>query len=264
MASFLHFTRTGTCVTVTAAVLAIGASSALAQQSAPPPAAPTPMPPPPMILPPPGPNDEMRRRWEFDAQRMIGGQAELTERYRHTVTFAECAQRVSPTRVASLLEKPLDSAEERRAANSLIRFAPGCLGSSIMVSTRLLRGAAAEAVLEGYRSGDPDTVKEISSTRMENFLEATPGTGGERDKTALALTRMTQCQVMFAPGLSRKLLNTKPESKDEGEARTRLVEGTAMCGQIDATSDHAWLVHRSYLAEALYHWTRSAGGFSRS
>jgi hypothetical protein len=217
-----------------------------------------------MVLPRPSADDEMRRRWEFDAQRMIGDQANLLDRYRSTVTFAECAQRVSPTRVASLLEKPLDSPEERRAANSLIRFAPGCLGNSVMVSTRLLRGAAAEAALEGYRLGDPDTAKEISSTRMENFLGATPGTGKEKDKTALALTRLTQCQVMFAPGLSRKLLDTPPESKDEDAIRSRLVEGTAMCGQVEATNDLSWLIHRSYLAEALYHWTRSGGVSKRS
>src|SRR5690606_18457206 len=191
-------------------------------------------------------------------------QANLLDNYRRTVTFAECAQRVSPTRVASLLEQPLATPEERRAANSLIRFAPGCLGNSVLVSTRFLRGAAAEAVLEGYRSGDPDTAREINSTRMENFLEATPGTGREKDKTAIALTRLTQCQVMFAPGLARKLLHVRPDSEDEGALRKKLAEGTAMCGQVETKSELAWLIHRSYLAEALYHWTRSAGASKRS
>jgi hypothetical protein len=208
--------------------------------------------------------DELSRRWQFDAARKMEDQVQLSRRYRQTVEFAECAQRIVPTRVASLLEQPLGSPGERRAANTLIRFAPGCLGNSVLVSTRLLRGAAAEALLESYRVGDPDTVKEISSTRMENFLEATPVSDGEKDETSVALTRLTQCQVLLAPGLARKLLDLEPDSAEEAAIRTQLAEGTSVCGQVEAKSDLAWLIHRSYLAEALYHWTRSAGGYSRS
>ena len=244
-------------------LLVLGALPAWGQQPANPAPTPTPAPMPPPMFERPRMTDETSRRWQFDAARKMEDQVNFARRYRQTVQFAECAQRIVPTRLASLLEQPLGSPGERRAANTLIRFAPGCLGNSVLVSTRLLRGAAAEAVLESYRSGDPDKVKEISSTRMENFLEATP-TDEEKDETSVALTRLTQCQVLFAPGLARKLLDLEPDSAEEGSARSQLVEGTAMCGQVEAKSDLAWLIHRSYLAEALYHWTRSAGGFSRS
>jgi hypothetical protein len=249
-------------IAATLIVAAVPVGEARAQNAPPP--TPTPMPIPPPIIERPPQTDELSRRWQFDARRMMEEQANLANRYRQTVEFAECAQRITPTRLATLLNQPLGTSQERRAADVLIRFAPGCLGNTMLVSTRLLRGAAAEAVLESYRSSDPDTAKEISSTRMENFLEATPGTGNEKDKTAVALTKMTQCQVLFAPGLARKLMDTKPDSDDEAALRGQLVEGTPMCGQVDAKNDFAWLIHRSYLAEALYHWTRSAGGFSRS
>jgi len=237
------------------------AAPVAAQQTPTPTPAPAPLP---LPTVPPSDRDEMMRRWQFDAANKMQDQANLVSQYRQTVTFAECAQRIAPSRLMNLLDQPLGSPAERRAANTLIRFAPGCLGNTMLVSTRLLRGAAAEAVLENYRTPDPDQAREIQSERMESFLAATPDPTDLKDETAVGLTKLTQCQVLFAPGLSRKLLDTQPESKDEGAVRAKLVEGTTMCGQVEAVNDLSWLIHRSYLAEALYHWTRSSAGFSQS
>jgi hypothetical protein len=250
-------------VAVGAAMLAAGLCPAAAQQTPTPSPAPAP-PPPQIVVPRPWPNDEINRRWQFDAAQKLHDQADLSKRYRQSVSFAECAQRVSPSRLANLLEQPLASPGERRAANTLIRFAPGCLGNSVLVSTRLLRGAAAEAALEGFRLADPDQATTINSARMDDFLEATPALEREKDETAVALTKLTQCQVLFAPGLARKVLDAEPDTEEETDIRARLAEGTTMCGRVDARSHFAWLIHRSYLAEALYHWTRSGGSSSRS
>lgn len=247
-----------------AALMMLGTSPAWGQQPSNPAPTPTPAPMPQPMFQRPVLTDELARRWQFDAARKMEDQVHFGRRYRDTLQFAECAQRITPARVASLLDKPLGSPAERRAANLLIRFAPGCLGNSVLVSTRLLRGAAAEAVLETFRVVDPDKAREVSSTRMESFFGATPASDGEKDETAVALARLTQCQVLFAPGLARKLLDVEPGSNDEEGFRSQLVEGTPMCGKVEAKSDLAWLIHRSYLAEALYHWTRSAGGSSRS
>jgi hypothetical protein len=245
-----------------AAALLTGGFAPLSAQSGPPPGpapAPTPAPAPQMVSPRGLPQGELDSRWQFDAAQKLGEQANLFNRYRQAVTFAECAQRVTPSRVANLLAQPIASASERRAANSLMRFAPGCLGDSVLLSTRLLRGAVAEAVLEDYKLAEPDRAREINSTRMNDFLEATPAAEREKDETAKALAKLTQCQVMLAPGLARKLLDVAPETRAEVDLRGELAEGTALCGRVEAQSEIAWLVHRSYLAEALYHWTRSGG-----
>lgn len=256
-------------------LLAIGAFSLLmavqpaaSQQTSPAQTPPSTRPAPPQI-PPPMPNPAMQhgellRRWQYDATMKLREQADLFKTYRKAISFAECAQRVAPSRIADLLGQPLASSGERRATNSLIRFAPGCLGNSVVLSTRLLRGAVAEAVLENYRLADTATAREIQSDRMEAFLEATPGASAMTDETVLALTKMTQCQVLFAPGLARKVLDTMPESDAESESLEKLTDGARLCGRIEGKNHLATLVHRSYLAEALYHWTRSSGDSSKS
>ena len=210
------------------------------------------------------PGGDQYSRFRLDAMSRLTDPAVHVDRYRQTLEFAQCASRVSPRRVASLLNQPPASPAERRAANSLMRFAPGCLGHSLVISTRLLRGAAAEAALENYRSADPDAAKTIDSARLEKFFAATPDSDKVKDEGALQLARYAQCQVMLAPGLTRKLLEEKPDSREEKTLRDKLVEISAPCGRMVARTDLAGLLHRSYLAEALYHWTRSNGESSLS
>lgn len=179
-------------------------------------------------------------------------------RYRIARRFADCAQRVSPRRVAALLEKPVASPAERRAANSLMRFAPGCLAQPIVISISMLRGAAAEAVLAGFRNADPQVSTTVESSRLAEFFAAAPDLAGGDDGAA-RIVRFTQCQVVFAPGLVRSVLAEEPDSAAEKKLRVRLSEATALCGSTDLGAQEAALIHRSYLAEALYHWTRSGG-----
>ncbi|WP_305096161.1 hypothetical protein [Croceibacterium aestuarii] len=81
---------------------------------------------------------------------------------------------------------------------------------------------------------------------------------------ARALSKHTQCEVLLAPGLARKVVDAAPDSADEEKLREQLAKETEACGEIEVDSKLAGLIHRSYLAETLYHWTRSNGDSDKS
>ncbi|MXO59576.1 hypothetical protein GRI89_08480 [Altererythrobacter salegens] len=233
-----------------------GIAQAQVAGQTPPPDQPSRPEPPPLIFVPDYTRAETLRRQEFDFHNKLMQQETRLSNYRMAREFADCAERISPGRVAALLNKPLASSAERRAAYSLMRFAPGCLGQSVYVSIPLLRGAVAEAALHDVQIADPKVATQIDSERVRQFSGATPGNEEGQEEIA-AFSRFTQCQVLLAPGLVRDLLGEDPASTGEKSLRGKLADATKACGNPIGSDEEAAVVHRSYLAEALYHWTRS-------
>lgn len=256
--------RTALTSTACALLVALSAAPAFAQSggSSPPP---PPPPPPPVLLPPP-PSDfpDRARRDGLDATRLLVEGQNYGDRYRKTIDFATCVHRTSPERLQRFLQQPVGSASERRSARSLLRFAPGCSSRGFVASVRFLRGASSEVILGNLGAQDPEQAKTVQSDRAERFFANIPDSSGEKDAGARALAAFTQCQVLLAPGLARRVIEAKPDSADETRLRRQLLEVTPSCGSIKISGPLAGVTYRSYLAEALYHWTRSAAQGSLS
>ncbi|ANU08098.1 hypothetical protein [Paraurantiacibacter namhicola] len=244
-----------------AAVLMGMAGPALAQSSGGTPT-PTPAPMPPPLPAPPTTFQDFEQRNSLDASRMLTGGSGYREQYTKSLGFTDCVQRVTPKRLERFLRQPIGSSAERRAASALLRSAPGCSSRSFVVSVRFLRGAASETILQNYASPDIDRAGTLDSERIERFMAYNPAISDRNDPDVRALARYTQCQVMVAPGLARKLILADHGSDEEKALREQIASVTGMCGTMEAKNDLAAVTYRSYLAEALYHWTRS-GEFAR-
>ena len=81
---------------------------------------------------------------------LTGGTDGAATLYQSTLDFARCMQHTRPERLATLLEKPISSRAEELAADRLLPLSGACPGGRLSVSPRMLRGAAAEVILEDF------------------------------------------------------------------------------------------------------------------
>lgn len=186
-----------------------------------------------------------------------GGMEGVASLYEDTLEFARCMQRLRPQRLATLLEKPLSSRAEELAADRLLRFSGSCPGGRLQISARMLRGAAAEAILENFAAAAPDRATHINTAQVSDFAAASPPVDRVRDRTSQDVQTFVECQVVLAPGLARKLITARPGSPEADDAAQELIAATGLCGSFHTQGGPAQIAYRSYLAEALYHWTRA-------
>ena len=184
--------------------------------------------------------------------------------YKSTLEFAHCMGRSHPRLLAALLEKPVSSHAEELAVDRLLRRTSGCPGGRLEVSARLLRGAAAESILDNFAVPAPDRATQVNSAQVADFTTAMPSVDRTRDRNSGNVQRFIECQVLLAPGLARNFISTEPGSSKAEEAATQLVAATTRCGNIEAQAGPSQIAYRSFLAEGLYHWTRAnaSGQFS--
>jgi hypothetical protein len=123
-------------------------------------------------------------------------------------------QHTRPERLATLLEKPISSRAEELAADRLLRFSGACPGGRLSVSPRMLRGAAAEVILENFAAPAPDRVTHINTAQVSDFAAASPPVDQVRDRFSQDVQTFVECQVVLAPGLARKLITAERPGAD--------------------------------------------------
>jgi hypothetical protein len=178
--------------------------------------------------------------------------------YKSTLQFARCIERSRPRLLAALLEKPVSSHAEALAVERLLRLTSGCPGGKLQVSARMLRGAAAESILENFEVAAPDRATQINSAQVADFMAAMPSVDRMRDRNSEEVQKFVECQVLLAPGLARNLVIAVPGSREASDAATQLIAATGRCGTIETHGSPLQIAYRTYLAEALYHWTRAS------
>jgi hypothetical protein len=186
----------------------------------------------------------------------------LTEVYGQALDIARCVARSHPELLSELLNKTVSSRAEQLAAEKVLRSGRTCPVAipDLLVPTRLLRGAAAEAVLGTIATPEPDVAKVANSSRVADFYKAMPKVDRVRDTTSDDVQKIVECQIILAPGLVRKLIESTPGSTQSDSLRQRVGDVTTACGAIVTADKRYELLYRTYLAEALYHWTRVAIG----
>lgn len=206
----------------------------------------------PLYVPPADPRGLTDRPSVLD-----GGIDDAVSLYESTLELARCLQRSRPQRLAALLKKPVSSRAEELAVDRLLRFSGSCPGGRLRISARMLRGAAAEAILENFATPAPDRVKHLNSAQISDFASALPPVDRIRDRTSAEVQKVVECQVVLAPGLARKLITAAPGSHKADNAAEELIAATSRCGVLRPRAGRLQIAYRSYLAEALYHWTRA-------
>jgi hypothetical protein len=220
--------------------------------------------PPPMRPPMRIPRMLLEPRQALDRPTLLEDGTVVVARYKSALELTRCMGRAHPRRHAAQQEKPVSSHAEDLAVDRLLRLTSGCPGGRLVVSARLLRGAAAESILENFAVPAPDRATQINTARVADFTTAMPAVNRTRDRNSEAVQGFVECQVVLAPGLARNLVSAVPGSKAADEAATRLIAATTPCGAIEAQGDPSQIAYRSFLAEAVYHWTRAgaSGQFS--
>jgi hypothetical protein len=182
----------------------------------------------------------------------------LTQVYAQALDIARCVQRTHPEVLRELLDKAVSSRAERLAAERVLRSGRTCPVPipDLSVPTRLLRGAAAEAFLGTIATPEPDVAKVANSTRVADFYKAMPKVDRVRDTTSGDVQTIVECQIILAPGLARKLIESVPGSAESDRLRQHVGDVTTACGTVVTADKRYELIYRTYLAEALYHWTR--------
>jgi hypothetical protein len=195
-------------------------------------------------------------RWTLSRSATLGP-VSVADLYGQTVAFARCVQRSHPEKLRQLLEKPVSSRAEAFATKQILKFEPGCDGKlpNRPASARIIRGAAAEAMLSTIVTSDPDVAKTVNTAKLDDFHAAMPKVGSVRDTTSGDVQKVVECQVVLAPGLARKLIESRPGSREDGEFRQRIADASVRCGTIATAGLTSEVVYRAYLAEALYHWS---------
>jgi hypothetical protein len=203
-------------------------------------------------------------RLPLDRPTLIDDGSAVVSLYKSTLEFVRCRERSHPRLLAALLEKPVASHAEASAVDRLLRLTSGCPGGRLEVSARMLRGAAAETILENFAVPAPDRATQINSAQVADFATAMPAVDRVRDRNSEDILRFVECQVVLAPGLARNLVSAVPGSNEADNAATQLIAATSRCGVIEARGRPSQIAYRSFLAEAVYHWTRASasGQFS--
>ena len=133
--------------------------------------------------------------------------------------------------------------------------ANGCGGEGIATTVPILRGAAAEAMLDNLATADPDKATVVNAGRAAAFEQTMPKVDTRWDKQSAAVQHLVECQVILAPGLARKLMQTEPGSAAEDRSRAAIVSASQACGGVNVPSDAGQLIYRIYLAQAVYAWS---------
>ena len=188
----------------------------------------------------------------------VQGQQEL---YARATDFGRCVARSGERSIARLLAQPPGSRGERRAAQRIVRNNRHCAGRASAYDTplRLLRGALAEGWLAGMREASPGTTQVVDTDRALAF--GTRAAVREADPAATQSIFQTRadCQTMLATGFARQVIDAQVGSHSAIAAQRTLDEATPACGAAAEENALVTLVERSFLAEAMYHWLRSAG-----
>lgn len=192
----------------------------------------------------------MEQRWPI-----LKDTEAYTQDYRDALRLVRCVERYHPKQVRRLLKTKISSWAEARSAGDLLSFSGGCGGADLNVSIRILRGAAAEAMLDNLVTADPDRATVVNAARAKAFDEIMPDVDHARDKHSEVIEHLVECEVVLAPGLARKLVATAPGSSAEDRARQAIVSASPACGSVDAPTGAGQLVYRIYLAQALYAWS---------
>jgi hypothetical protein len=178
-----------------------------------------------------------------------------TQDYRDALRVVRCVERYHPRQVRQLLKSRISSWTEARSAGDLLSLSGGCGGDDLKVSIRILRGAAAESMLDNLATADPDKATAVSAARARAFDETMPEVDRKWDKESEGIQRLVECQVILAPGLARKLMKTEPGSSAEDRSRTAVAAASPACGTVNVPSDADQLIYRIYLAQAVYAWS---------
>lgn len=91
-----------------------------------------------------------------------------------------------------------------------------------------------------------------------------PSVDRARDRNSADVQRFIECQIVLAPGLARKLTSAVPGSSEADASAAQLISATTPCGKIEVEEGPLQIAYRSFLAEALYHWTRATASSSFS
>lgn len=194
--------------------------------------------------------NQMQRRWPI-----LKEPEAFTQDYRDALRVVRCVQKYHPKQVRQLLKTKISSWAEARSAGDVLSLSGGCGGDDLNVSIRILRGAAAEAMLDNLATADPDRATVVSAARAKAFDETLPDIDRARDKESQGIQHLVECQVVLAPELARRLMHTSPGSPEEDRSREAIIAASPGCGAVSAPSDAGQLVYRIYLAQALYAWS---------
>lgn len=175
------------------------------------------------------------------------------EAYRAALQFAECAARVNPKGVASILSRDANSAAESAALANFARRHGSCVRSRQRTVPLLIRGALAETLWR--QSGapvNPTRRTSIAITDVEAFIAAKPTAERVAKSGTLALGWIARCQVLAMPSLSAAVLTAPPASPQERAAADALYGKSQTCGVTTGLGATLVPYVRAVLADAFY------------
>jgi hypothetical protein len=215
------------------------------------------------VHPPPPPPGHVPFRMPVDPRRLqvrpdwsaLEQLQTVNSDYQDALRIVRCVKQYRPRQIRRFLKTKISSWAESRAAGELLSFSGGCNSDDLDISIRILRGAAAEAMLDNLATADPDRASVISAGRAKAFDELMPDVDRARDKLSEGLQHLVECQVVLAPGLARKMIRTAPGSSDEDRMRQAIESASPACGTVNVPTVAGQLIYRIYLAQALYAWS---------
>jgi hypothetical protein len=175
--------------------------------------------------------------------------------YQDALRIVRCVKQYHPRQIRRFLKTKISSWAESRAAGELLSFSGGCNSDDLDLSIRILRGAAAEAMLDNLSTADPDRASVISAGRAKAFAETMPDVDRANDKDSEGLQHLVACQVVLAPGLARKMIGTAAGSSSEDRFRQAIISASPACGTVNVPTEAGQLIYRIYLAQAVYAWS---------
>jgi hypothetical protein len=177
--------------------------------------------------------------------------------YDFALTFARCSVHLGQARAVKFLQLPSGSNDEVYAVNDFVSRFRGCSVGTSMLPIRFIRGAIAEAsfMRTTVAATFPDRARTVDAQRYLSYLSALPAL--PEDNHIARLQRVAQCQTVLAPGLVRRVFETKIGSAAEAQSLDRVYAAVPVCGGGKRPDTIVASMQRATLAEAFYFWTKT-------
>lgn len=187
-------------------------------------------------------------------QRMVG--ANMTSNpeaashaYDASRLIATCVVKLSGDKAGALLGgEGTSDPRFTKLSNAMTGRYTSCLrgASAKSLSPVLLNSAIAEALVERDTATVPDRAPNVDIDKAKAFHGDMSG--------GVSLATVARCEVVYSPGLVRKVLATDAGTTEEMTALGLLYSQTPECGMATTPSSVGQILQRSALADASYAW----------
>lgn len=191
------------------------------------------------------PNSNFER--EFDSKVRLAFKDPLQGAY---VMAGDVARCVARRKDAGALIGGAMTGDERydRLATALGRKYSSCVNEgAVGVPMVIINGALAEELVKEAKPAFPERHPPVDVAAARAFYT---------DPAGVSMETVGRCMAAYSPGLSYRVLGTRPGSQDEVSAMTAMFINTPECGVKAAPADISLAVQRSAVATGLFFWSR--------